>query len=147
MLKKLLLTESTLAMTILRISLGVVIFPHGAQKLLGMFGGYGFTATMHHFTESMGIPHIFALAAILAESVGAVALIAGLGTRIAALGVAATISVGALMHLQHGFFMNWFGKQAGEGIEYHLLVIGMAAALTVAGGGKWSVDHMISRKL
>ena len=107
MLTKLFATKDDISMTILRIILGLVIFPHGAQKLLGWFGGHGFTGTIHHFTENMGIPYIFALLAILAESFGALGLIVGLGTRIAALGVGATIGVAALMgHVQHGFFMN-----------------------------------------
>ncbi len=147
MLNKLLATKDDISMTVLRITLGLVIFPHGAQKLFGWFGGYGFSGTMHHFTENMGIPYIFALLAILAESFGALGLIVGLGTRIAALGVGATIGVAALMgHVQNGFFMNWFGKQAGEGFEYHLLVVGMAVALILSGGGKWSLDRLLAKK-
>lgn len=147
MLKKLLTTKDDISMMTLRITLGLVIFPHGAQKLFGWFGGYGFSGTMHHFTENMGIPYLFALLAILAESFGALGLIVGLGTRIAALGVGATIGVAAFMgHVQHGFFMNWFGKQAGEGFEYHLLVVGMALALIIRGGGKWSLDRLLSKE-
>lgn len=147
MLKPLLATNRDPAALVLRIALGVVMFPHGAQKLLGWFGGYGFTGTMQHFTENMGIPYIFALLAILAESFGALGLIVGLGTRIAALGVGVTIGVAALMgHLQHGFFMNWFGNQAGEGFEYHLLVVGMALALVIRGGGQWSLDRLLANK-
>jgi putative oxidoreductase len=147
MLKHLLATEKDPASLVLRIGLGVVMFPHGSQKLLGWFGGYGFTGTIHHFTENMGIPYIFALLAILAESFGALGLIVGLGTRIAALGVGATIGVAALMaHGQYGFFMNWFGNQAGEGFEYHLLVVGMALALVISGGGQWSLDRLLSKK-
>lgn len=147
MLKPLLATNRDSAALVLRIALGVVMFPHGAQKLLGWFGGYGFTGTMQHFTENMGIPYIFALLAILAESFGALGLIVGLGTRIAALGVGVTIGVAALMgHLQHGFFMNWFGNQAGEGFEYHLLVVGMALALVIRGGGQWSLDRLLANK-
>ena len=97
MLKKLLATKDDISMMILRITLGLVIFPHGAQKLFGWFGGYGFSGTMHHFTENMGIPYLFALLAILAESFGALGLSGGLGTRIAALGVGATIGVAAIM--------------------------------------------------
>lgn len=147
MLTNILKTKNNISATILRITLGLVIFPHGAQKLLGWFGGYGFSGTMHHFTENMGIPYIFALLAILAESIGALGLIVGLGTRIASLGVGATIAVAALMgHMQHGFFMNWYGKQAGEGFEYHLLVVGMALALLCTGGGKWSLDSLLTQK-
>lgn len=145
MLRQLIATEEKLSPTVLRIMLGLVILPHGAQKLLGWFGGYGFAGTMHHFTQNMEIPFIFALLAILAESFGALGLIVGLGTRIAALGVGATIGVAALFHVQNGFFMNWFGNQAGEGFEYHLLVVGMALALVIAGGGKWSLDALLAR--
>ena len=147
MLRRLLATQEDFTPTVLRIILGLVILPHGAQKLLGWFGGYGFTGTMHHFTENMGIPLVFALLAILAESFGALGLIAGLATRVAALGVGATIGVAALMvHVQNGFFMNWFGNQAGEGFEYHLLAVGMALALVVSGGGKWSLDRLLARE-
>lgn len=147
MLNKLLGTTDDVSATILRIALGLVILPHGVQKLLGWFGGYGFAGTMHHFTENMGIPYIFALLVILGESFGAVGLIVGLGTRIAALGIGAIIGVAALMaHVQHGFFMNWSGKEAGEGFEYHLLVVGMALALVISGGGKWSLDRLLAKQ-
>ena len=147
MLTKILATRNDFAATALRIFLGLVILPHGLQKVFGWFGGFGFTGTMHHFTETMGIPYLLALLAIIAESAGAAALIAGFLTRISAFGVGITIAVGALMvHLDNGFFMNWFGNQAGEGFEYHLLVVGMALALMISGGGSFSVDRLISGK-
>jgi putative oxidoreductase len=147
MLNKIISTEDNWAALILRIALGLVIFPHGAQKLFGWFGGYGFNGTMGFFTETMGIPYIFALLAIIAESFGALGLIIGLTTRVAAFGVGVTIGVAALMaHVQHGFFMNWSGQQAGEGFEFHLLVVGMALALIISGGGKWSVDSLLVKK-
>jgi len=52
-----------------------------------------------------------------------------------------------MVHLPNGFFMNWFGKQAGEGYEYHLLVIGIALALLISGAGKWSVDKVIAERV
>ena len=144
MLNRILDTRNELSTTILRIALGVVIFPHGMQKLFGWFGGFGFTGTMHFFTDTMGIPYVFALLAVLAESLGSIGLITGLFTRICAFGVGTTIAVGALMvHLPNGFFMNWFGKQAGEGYEYHILVVGMALTLLLTGGGRWSLDRLI----
>lgn len=147
MLNKLLNTKDDLSITILRLTLGLVILPHGLQKVFGWFGGYGFNGTMHFFTETMGIPYIFALLAILGESLGALGLIAGLFTRISAFGVGVTIAIGALMvHIPNGFFMNWFGNQAGEGFEYHILVVGMAVALILAGGGRWSVDSLLVKK-
>lgn len=143
---RLLASEDTISLTVLRIFLGLVIFPHGAQKVFGWFGGHGFSGTMDMFTNVMGIPYIFALAAILAEFFGPLLLAAGLLTRLAALVVGTDIAVAAmLVHLPHGFFMNWGGKQAGEGFEYHILVVGMSLALVIAGGGKWSLDRLISR--
>ncbi|MCX6568283.1 MAG: DoxX family protein [Candidatus Aminicenantes bacterium] len=99
-----------------------MILPHGAQKVLGWFGGGGFTATMRGFESNFHIPTVFALLAILAESVGAVALIAGFFTRIAALALSVDMLVAiALVHLKNGFFMNWGGTAKGEGFEYHIL--------------------------
>jgi putative oxidoreductase len=136
-------TNNTL-LTVQRTILGAVIFPHGAQKLLGWFGGYGFDGTMKFFTESMGLPAPLALLIILAESVGALALIAGLGTRIAALGISAVMA-GAIIttHASVGFFMNWFGNQSGEGFEFHLLALALSLPLLVLGGGRYAVDRWI----
>jgi putative oxidoreductase len=133
---------------ILRLTLGLVMFPHGAQKLLGWFGGFGFDGTMGYFTQKMGVPWLIALLIIIGESFGSVALLAGFLTRFTAASLA-VIMLGAiaLVHLPNGFFMNWFGQQQGEGYEYHLLVIGIAAALLVTGGGKWSVDRTVMERL
>lgn len=132
---------------ILRLTLGLVMFPHGAQKLLGWFGGFGFDGTMRYFTQKMGVPWLIALLIIIGESFGSVALLAGFLTRFTAASLA-VIMLGAiaLVHLPNGFFMNWFGQQQGEGYEYHLLVIGIAAALLVTGGGKWSVDRTVMER-
>lgn len=147
MFSKLLNTKDDVAPLVMRIMLGVVFFPHGAQKLFGWFGGYGLDGTLNFFTQTMGIPLALAVLVIAAESLGALGLIAGFLTRIAALGVA-SVMVGAIfmVHLKYGFFMNWAGKQAGEGFEYHLLAIALAIALMITGGGKASVDSFLSRK-
>jgi putative oxidoreductase len=131
---------------ILRIVLGSVIFAHGAQKLLGWFGGQGYAGTMASFTEQMGLPWLVAFLVVIGESIGSLSLIAGLLTRLTAAGYI-VIMLGAIatVHWQNGFFMNWFGRQQGEGFEFHLLVIAMSAALVVIGGGKWSVDGSIAR--
>lgn len=137
-------TERSLAATILRIALGLVILPHGLQKTIGAFGGYGFSATLDAFT-GMGIPALLAFLAIAAESAGAVALLAGFTTRIAAFGVGVTMLVAGFMHRADGFFMNWSGKQTGEGFEFHILAVGIALALLVSGGGRFSIDRLLSR--
>jgi putative oxidoreductase len=148
MIRQLFKTEDNLSGTILRIFLGGVIFPHGAQKLLGWFGGGGFSASMRGFESNFHIPTVFALLAILAESVGAVALIAGFFTRIAALAVSMNMVVAiCLVHWKNGFFMNWAGTGKGEGFEYHLLAVAIGLALMVKGGGRWSVDGVIAKRL
>lgn len=130
----------------LRVTLALVMFPHGAQKLFGWFGGYGFAGTMGFFTDTMHIPAPLAFLAIMAESVGAIALLLGFTGRIAAFGIAVNMAVAALTsHVGHGFFMNWFGNQKGEGFEYHLLAIALALAVVLKGSGRWSVDRALTR--
>jgi putative oxidoreductase len=147
-MKALFQTDDTWSILILRVMLGVVMFPHGAQKLLGWFGGFGFSGTLGFFTDKMGIPWIIAFLVIIGESFGAVGLIIGFLTRVSAFGIGC-IMIGAiwLVHWPNGFFMNWFGKQTGEGFEYHLLVLAMSVALMIAGAGKWSVDEIIWQKI
>lgn len=144
---RLLSTAHDVPQTLLRLTLALVIFPHGAQKLLGWWGGYGFSGTMGYLTSQVGLPWVVAFVVILAESVGALALAAGLLSRVAAAGIAA-VMVGAIFtaHLQFGFFMNWNGNQAGEGFEYHLLVLGIALAVMIRGGGAWSLDRLLARR-
>lgn len=146
-LPALLRTDDALAPAVLRVVLGAVMFPHGAQKLLGWFGGPGFRGTMGFFTGTMHLPALLAVLVIVAESFGAIALVAGLLTRVAAAGIAA-VMVGAIVttHAANGFFMNWFGNQAGEGFEYHLLAIGIAVALMITGGGRASLDHALASR-
>jgi putative oxidoreductase len=127
---------------------GVVFFPHGAQKVLGWFGGHGFSGTMGFFTGMLHVPALFAFLAIAAEFAGAIALILGLFTRVAALVIAANMLVAvAMVHWQYGLFMNWAGNQKGEGFEFHLLAIGVAVVLIIRGGGKWAADTAIENSL
>jgi putative oxidoreductase len=145
-LRWLLNTDGNFSSLVLRLTLGSVIFAHGAQKVLGWFGGPGAEKTIGLFS-SMGLSLPVALLVMATEFLGGLALILGLFTRVAALAIAVDIGVCAYMnHLQHGFFMNWFGQQKGEGVEYHILVIGMGLALMIAGGGIFSADRMIIRK-
>ncbi len=146
-MQQLLATKNSSAITLVRVVLGIVIFAHGAQKLLGWFGGYGYSGTMGFFTGTIGLPYIIAFLVIIIEFFGAIALITGTLSRVAALGISA-VMVGAVVttHLQHGFFMNFGGQQAGEGFEYHLLVLAMAGAIMLAGGGAYSIDRALLLK-
>ena len=129
-----------------RLALGITIFPHGAQKLLGWFGGYGFTGTMGFLTTQAHLPWIVAFLVIIIESIGALAIIFGFGTRIAAFGLLANF-IGILFttHLNNGFFMNWYAQAGkGEGIEYFILLFGLAIVSLIAGGGKASIDAVLT---
>jgi len=141
-------TGNSIQPLLLRLVLGFVFFPHGAQKVLAWFGGYGFSGTMGFFTTQMHIPAIFAFLAIAAEFAGSLGLILGLFTRVAAFGIATNMVVAvATIHWQNGFFMNWAGNQKGEGFEYQLLALGIAAALIISGGGRWSADRAIANQI
>jgi putative oxidoreductase len=145
MLRRLLSTTNDPTLTILRLILGAVFFAHGAQKMLGWFGGYGFSATMASFTHNMGIPALFAFLAIAAEFFGGLGLLVGLLGRVAAFGVLCNMLVAIVMiHGHVGFFMNWSGTQKGEGFEYHLLAIALCVAILVKGSGAFSVDRALT---
>jgi putative oxidoreductase len=140
----LLQTSGDPAVALARIVLGLVMFPHGAQHLLGWFGGYGYRGTMSWFA-SLGIPPVFGALAIFIEFLGSIALVFGLGGRFAAVGILGIMVVAALrVHLPVGFFMNWVGKQSGEGYEYHLLAATLALVVIVRGSGAWSLDRLIA---
>src|ERR1035441_4139494 len=144
-MKRLLGTSNDVALTSLRLVLGVVFFAHGAQKMLGWFGGYGFHGTMGFFTQQMGIPAPLAFLAICAEFFGGLGLLIGLLGRIAALGIIVNMLVAiATVHHVNGFFMNWTGQQKGEGFEYHLLAIALAIVVLVKGSGAISIDRAIA---
>jgi len=139
-------TKEDFVLTVLRLVLGVVFFAHGAQKMLGWFGGYGFRASMGFFTHGMHVPALFAFLAICAEFFGGLGLIAGFLARIAAFGLACNMLVAVyLVHLHNGFFMNWSGKQQGEGFEYHLLALALLFAILIRGAGALSIDRLLSR--
>jgi putative oxidoreductase len=129
-----------------RLLIAVVIFGHGAQKLFGWFGGYGFDGTVGYFTTTVGLPYIVAVLIILAESLGMLALAMGLFSRVIA-GAVIAIMLGAVLitHAQYGFYMNWFGAQQGEGIEYHLLMMGLSAVIAVNGGGAYALDPAVKK--
>lgn len=129
---------------ITRLTLGLILFPHGAQKMLGMFGGYGFSGTMGFFTGTLHLPWIIGFLVIIIEFVGALSLMVGFASRIwSALTIVLFIGIILTSHIDNGFFMNWFGNQQGEGYEYHLLFIGLAWVTLVNGSGLYSVDQKL----
>jgi putative oxidoreductase len=143
-LRKLLSTPNDLTLTLVRLVLGIVFFAHGAQKMLGWFGGYGFQGTMGFFTHS-GIPAPLAFLAICAEFFGGLGLIFGLLSRIAAFGIMVNMLVAiATVHRFNGLFMNWFGNQKGEGYEYHLLAIALCLVVMIKGAGALSIDRALA---
>ena len=147
-LQSLLRTDGRASSLVARLALGLVMFPHGAQKVPGWFGGYGFHGTMSFFTGQLHIPALFALLAIAAEFVGSIGLITGCLSRVAAFGIGVNMVVAiSMVHGANGFFMNWYGNQKGEGFEYHLLTLGLALVVMVAGAGKWSIDSLLNRRL
>lgn len=129
----------------LRLTLATIMWPHGAQKVLGWFGGFGFDATMTYFTDTVGIPWILGAGVVAIEFLGPLLLLVGLGTRITAV-LFSAVMLGAITaggHHQYGFFLDWFGNQSGEGIEFHLLMIGSAVALATLGPGRLSADSAL----
>lgn len=146
-MKKALLTDpNSWTALIARVTLGVTIFPHGAQKLLGWFGGHGFGGTMDYFTATLGLPYIVALAIILIEFFGSLFLIVGFLTRFVSLGIFGLFIGVTTINLKNGFFMNWTGAQSGEGIEYFILLFGLAAISILLGAGKASIDRLLTKK-
>lgn len=144
-MKELLLKSHTeWAGLVLRVTAGLIMLPHGLQKLFGVFGGYGFRATMDYFVNTLKLPVIIAFLVIFIESIGAVGLVAGFLSRIwAALFIIVMIGAIGTTNHQHGLFMNWNGQQAGEGYEYHVLMIGICVAVLLMGSGKYSVDSRL----
>lgn len=136
-----------ITLLLVRIFLSAVVAGHGAQKLLGWFGGYGFEGTVGFFTQTIGLPYMLAVLIILAESIGMIALMMGLFSRLLS-GSLILIMLGAIFttHGQFGFFMNWFGNQGGEGFEFHLLIIVLSAVIFLNGSGRYSLHHMLLKK-
>lgn len=147
MLRTLVSTRSSSSALVARLVLGGVMLPHGAQHALGLFGGYGFSATQTWMTDTLGIPAVLAAVAIVVELVAPVFLLVGLGGRLAAAGIVALMATAASTHVMHGFFMNWFGTLAAgaEGFEYHLLAIALGLVVMLEGSGRWSLDARIHR--
>ena len=149
MLPRFFATRDDLLPLIIRCTVGLVILPHGLQKLLGWFGGHGPAATIEAFQQWFGLPMAVTALVIAAESFGALSLILGFATRLCAASIG-LVMIGAITMVtgRSGFFMNWYGDQGrGEGFEYHLLVLGMVAVLILDGGGRYSIDRWVSGRL
>ena len=147
MLGKLIRTNDDVVPLVLRLTLGIMIFPHGAQKMLGWFGGGGVGGTIDFFGNMMGLPAWITVLVIIAEFFGALGLLTGFLTRVAAFGVGCVmLGAVAMVHRNFGFFMNWMGDQQGEGFEFHLLALGIVVALMIAGGGKASLDGVLQKR-
>lgn len=146
-MKQILKTNSSIAPLIVRVFLGLVIFPHGAQKLTGWFGGYGFIGTMQYFTESEGLPWIVGFTVILVEFFGALSLILGFAVRFWSLAMAAVMAGVIFTNFNDFFFMNWFGTQPEEGMEFFLLAIGMSGSLVYSGAGAFSIDGQLQKSV
>lgn len=147
-LQKITQTNDSITLFIIRVTLGFVIFPHGAQKLFGWFGGHGWTWTIDMWHQWWGLPAMVTVLVILAESIGSICLIVGFFGRFMAVSILSML-VGAvyLVHAEWGFFMNWYAEpNRGEGFEFHILAIGIALAVIISGSGKWSLDRMLNKK-
>jgi putative oxidoreductase len=146
MWRQLIRTDDTVIALILRLALGTVMFAHGAQKLLGWFGGRGFFGTIDLFHQ-LGFSTVVAVLVTIGEFFGGLGLLVGLLSRVAAGGIG-IIMVGAVLTVngQYGFFMNWAGTKAREGFEYHILAVGLVIGIMILGGGKWSIDRALTEK-
>jgi len=144
MLRGFLRTDDDVSALVMRLTLALVFFPHGAQKVLGWWGGPGASATIQGLAK-MGLPPVVTVLLMAAELGGSLLLILGFFTRLAALGIGCVMTAAIFMvHSKVGFFMNWAGTQKGEGFEYHLLALGLAIALLIKGGGAFSVDRALA---
>ena len=148
MVRKFLNTNDESALTIIRVTLGVVMIAHGLQKLVGWFGGHGVSGTIESFAQFFGFPAAVTVLVILAESFGSLLLILGLATRFMAFSIG-MVMIGAIYFVtgRWGFFMNWYSQPRGEGFEFHILVLGMVLALVLRGGGRWSLDRLLVARI
>lgn len=138
---------ATAAPPLPRETLALVMFPHGAQKALGWFGGHGWSRSMGFLNGQVRLPAPLAALVVLLEFVAPLTLLAGVGVRLVALAFVG-LMVGAVVtvHAPHGFGMNWQDAQQGEGFDCHPRASGSAVALGLLGAGHWSTDQLLAAR-
>jgi putative oxidoreductase len=146
MIQQLVETNTSYICLFLRIITGIIIFPYGMQKLFGWFDGPGISGT-HEQMRSKNIPWFIGWLIIIAQSFGSVALILGLFGRIAAGGNFIIFTGALVVHSPDGWFLNWFGKKKGEGIEYLMMLLSILLVITINGSGAFSVDQWLMTKM
>jgi putative oxidoreductase len=136
--------QLSLGLLLLRIILGVVFFAHGAQKVLGWFGGYGLSGTVGYFKKVVKVPTPLAYLGPFVEFVGGIALVFGIFTKAAALGILIMMIVATLkVHFPQGFFLSGKGDGKGQGYEFTLTLAVISLVLVLLGGGIYSIDNLI----
>jgi putative oxidoreductase len=139
-------TYHSWSLLLVRLTLGVIFFAHGGQKMFGWFGGHGLKGTIGYFQQALQIPPALSVLAALTECFGGLAMLVGFLSRPAALGLLAVMLVAiSKVHWPNGFFINWSQEPGkGHGMEMNLALIGMALAVLVGGGGALSIDRLIA---
>lgn len=141
-------TDEHISGFVLRLTLAIVMLPHGCQLLFGWFNGFGFNGSMNYFTQVEGLPWLVGFGVILLQFLGVLLILFGFMGRLLAFAMT-VLFIGMILtsHWQHGFFMNWMGSQKGEGFEFHLLAIGLCLTLLASGSGSYSFDALLTKKL
>ncbi|HTX18864.1 MAG TPA: DoxX family protein [Bacteroidota bacterium] len=138
------LDHLSMGLMLLRLVLGAVFFAHGAQKVFGWFGGYGLSGTVGYFRNVVHVPAPLAYLGPFVEFVGGVALILGIFTKFAALGIFLMMLVATIkVHLPAGFFLSGKGDGKGQGYEFTLTLAVVSLVLVILGGGIYSLDNLI----
>ena len=138
-------TYPSWSLLVIRLGLGIIFFAHGAQKVLGWFGGHGLKGTIGYFQQALKIPPALTVLDALTEFLGGIALIVGFLGRPTAVGLIIVMLVAiAKVHGANGFFINWAMQPGkGHGFEMNFALIAMALAVLIGGAGIFSIDRMI----
>lgn len=148
MFQKIINTKDDISPFVIRVTLGIVMFAHGSQKMLGWFSDHGATWTVEMWQKWWGFPPAITWAVIFGEFFGPIFMVFGFCTRIMAC-ITTAIMIGAMYFVtfKWGFYMNWYTESTrGEGYEYHILVLGICLALFIKGSGKYSIDRALMKR-